>query len=202
MSCVPDICRSFSSYTGFARRGTHLYAYGYALSRGIEKNIKTPLYFLFRHIRNWNQPSVCTIILVTLCNFGIVIWTQLKILGHFLVFSHTTPCEKETNMAVKKLLDMTSHENPLLNMHFAYVFRFYDFGVVICRTIVLDNAWRLYMLCVTLFWHPRIYIRNKVYLQIFQRSGEIGLRFIRNKIGIGIGVGVGVRVEFFALPSG
>ena len=44
---------------------------------------------------------MCTIILVTLCNFGIVAWTQLKVSGHFLKFSYTVACEEETNMVVK-----------------------------------------------------------------------------------------------------
>ena len=47
---------------------------------------------------------MCTIILVILCNFGIVLWTQLKVLWHLLVFSYTAPCEEETNMAVESAM--------------------------------------------------------------------------------------------------
>ena len=99
-------------YRGFARRGTPLYAHDFALPsgflfvlRGIEKNNKTPFYFW---IPSWQklkfQPSVCTIILATLCNFGIVVWTHLKVSRHFLVFSYTAPCEEETNMAVESAM--------------------------------------------------------------------------------------------------
>ena len=68
----------------------------------LRKTNKTPFYFW---IPSWQklkfQPSVCTIIFVTICNIGIMVWTQLKVSGHFLVFSYTTACEEETNMVVE-----------------------------------------------------------------------------------------------------
>ena len=60
---------------------------------------KTRFHFSIPSWQEWRfQPIVCTILLVTL---GIVVWTQLKVSGHFLVFSFTAPCKKETNMVVK-----------------------------------------------------------------------------------------------------
>ena len=63
---------------------------------GIEKNNKTPYYFW---IPSWQklrlQPSVSTIILVTLYDFVLVVWTQLKVLGHFLVFTYTAPAKRK-----------------------------------------------------------------------------------------------------------
>ena len=50
------------------------------------------------------KPIVCIIILVTQLNFGIMVWIQLKLSGHFLVFSYTAPCEEDTNMAVKNAM--------------------------------------------------------------------------------------------------
>ena len=80
-------------YRGFAQHSTHLYVHNFALPHGflfvlhgIEKNNKTPFYFLSPSWQKLKfQPSVCTFILVTLCNFGIVVRT-LKFRDIFLCF--------------------------------------------------------------------------------------------------------------------
>ena len=74
----------------------------FCIARYWEKHENTILFF--NSFMTEIKPSVCTIILVTLCNIGIVVWTQLKVLGHFLVFSYTAPCEEETNMAIESAM--------------------------------------------------------------------------------------------------
>ena len=36
-----------------------------------------------------------------MCTYVILVWTQSKVLGHFIVFSYTVPCKEETNMTYK-----------------------------------------------------------------------------------------------------
>ena len=87
-----------------------------------KQNNKTTFYFWIPSSQKLKfQPRVCTVILVTLCNFGIVVWTQLKVSGRFLssVFLYRT-MRRGNQHGVRKCddlqnrLDMTSHENSLL----------------------------------------------------------------------------------------
>ena len=109
-------------------RSTHIHArfallyVFFFVPHSIEKNNKTCFYFWFPSWQELKfQPSVCTIILVTLHNFGIVVWTQLKVSEHFLAFPiplhvQRKPIWRSKCDNLQNRLDMTSHKSPLLGV--------------------------------------------------------------------------------------
>ena len=75
----------------------------FCIARYGEKQQNT-LLFLNSFMTENKISTECAIILVTPCNFGIVVCTQINVSGHFLVFSYTGSCEEETNMAVESTM--------------------------------------------------------------------------------------------------
>ena len=81
----------------------HAAWFPFCMARYRENNQKRFNFWLL-YGRNQKFNCVCLIIFLSLsCNLGL--WYELKnLLGHFVVFSKTAPCRKETNMAVASMM--------------------------------------------------------------------------------------------------